>query len=297
MSIASSSTRDAGSARANRRAAIAGVGFAAPALTWILAFFTLPLALMGWLSLKPLDASGAPGPLSLGNYASFFAQSAFVEALIYSVETTALVMAVSTALAYPFAYCIAFRVPKRWQRLALALAILPFWTSYVVRSYAWLLALSPSGVINWTLLNLGFTQEPLRLAYQPGATVLGFVHFFIMLNTLTIYANLVQINPRYRLAAEDLGASRVRSFLTVVLPLSTPGVAVGAFLTAVLCIGDYVTPQILGGFRELLLPQLIMMQLQRQLDLPMASTLSLLMTLVVALLYLLLQRWMRMSRL
>ncbi len=85
--------------------------------------------------------------------------------------------------------------------------------------------------------------------------------------------------------------------MTITLPLSIPGVAVGAFLTIVLCIGDYVTPQILGGFRELLLPQLIMMQIQRQLDLPMASAMSLLLTVLVALAYVALQRWLRMSRL
>jgi spermidine/putrescine transport system permease protein len=123
------------------------------------------------------------------------------------------------------------------------------------------------------------------------------VHFFIMLNALTIYANLVQINPRYVLAAQDLGASAFRSFLTVTLPLSVPGMAVGAFLTVVLCIGDFITPQILGGMKELLLPQVIMMQLQRQLDLPMASAMSLVLTLIVAIVYLALQRQLRMSRL
>ena len=134
-------------------------------------------------------------------------------------------------------------------------------------------------------------------AYNPHATEFGFVHFFIMLNTLTIYASLVQINPRYVLAAQDLGASAFRSFLSVTLPLSIPGVAVGAFLTVVLCIGDYVTPQILGGFRQLLLPQAIMMQIQRQLDLPMASAMSLILTVIVAIVYLAMQRWLKMARL
>jgi spermidine/putrescine transport system permease protein len=118
-----------------------------------------------------------------------------------------------------------------------------------------------------------------------------------MLNALTIYVNLVQINPNYERAARDLGASAWRCFATVTLPLSLPGIAVGAFLTIVLCIGDFVTPQILGGFRGLLLPQVIMMQVQRQLDLPMASVMSLVLTLVVAMAYLAMQRWLRMARL
>ncbi len=195
---------------------------------------------------------------------------------------TAVVVVCSTLLAYPFAYAIAYLVPRRWQRLALIMAILPFWTSYVVRSYAWLLALSPVGVVNQFLLALHLIDRPLHLAYNPQATELGFVHFFIMLNALTIYANLVQINPHYAMAARDLGASAGRCFLAITLPLSIPGVAVGAFLTIVLCIGDFVTPQILGGFRGLLLPQVVMMQIQRQLNLPMASVMSLVLTLVVA---------------
>jgi spermidine/putrescine transport system permease protein len=283
--------------RAQARARLSGLAFTLPAVTWIILFFGAPLVIMAAYSLMPLTAQGQPGPVSLDAYRSFFAESAYTAALWKSVVTTIVVVAASTLLAYPFAYAIAYLVPKRWQRLALALAILPFWTSYVVRSYAWLLALSPVGIVNYLLLWLGIVQHPILLAYNPQATELGFVHFFIMLNAVTIYANLVQINPHYALAARDLGASSWRCFLSVTLPLSIPGIAVGAFLTIVLCIGDFVTPQILGGFRGLLLPQVVMMQIQRQLNLPMASVMSLVLTVVVAIAYLGLQRWLRMVRL
>ena len=283
--------------RAQARARLSGLAFTLPAVAWILLFFGAPLVIMAVYSLMPLTAQGQPGPISLDAYRSFFAESAYTAALWNSIATTIVVVAASTLLAYPFAYAIAYLVPKRWQRLALALAILPFWTSYVVRSYAWLLALSPVGIINHLLLWLGIVQHPILLAYNPQATELGFVHFFIMLNAVTIYANLVQINPHYALAARDLGASGWRCFLAVTLPLSIPGIAVGAFLTIVLCIGDFVTPQILGGFRGLLLPQVVMMQIQRQLNLPMASVMSLVLTMVVAAAYLGLQRWLRMVRL
>ena len=276
---------------------LAGLWFALPALAWIALFFALPVLIMAGYSVRPLNSNGTLGPFSLGDYAEFFAEPGYVLALVYSIVTTVIVVVASTLLAYPFAWCIAYVVPKRFQRLALIAAILPFWTSYVVRSYAWLLALSPVGVVNKTLLALGLVTHPLMFAYNPQATEFGFVHFFLMLNTLTIYASLVQINPRYVLAARDLGASSFRSFFSVTLPLSIPGVAVGAFLTIVLCIGDYVTPQILGGFRELLLPQVIMMQIQRELNLPMASAMSLLLTAVVAMAYLALQRWLKMARL
>jgi spermidine/putrescine transport system permease protein len=283
--------------RAQARARLSGFAFTLPAVAWIVVFFAAPIVIMAVYSLMPLDSEGRLGPISLDGYRAFLAESAYTSALWNSILTTLVVVAASTLLAYPFAYGIAHLVPKRWQRLALALAILPFWTSYVVRSYAWLLALSPVGVVNRLLLWLNVIQHPVLFAYNPHATELGFVHFFIMLNALTIYANLVQINPHYALAARDLGASSWRCFLFVTLPLSIPGIAVGAFLTIVLCIGDFVTPQILGGFRELLLPQVVMMQIQRQLNLPMASVMSLVLTLVVAVAYLGLQRWLKMARL
>lgn len=283
--------------RATARQRLSGLYFSLPALAWILIFFAAPVIVMAVYSLHPLSPTGALGAFGFGDYSAFFLESAYRQALWHSVVTTAIVVIFSTLLAYPFAYCIARVVPRRWQRLALVAAILPFWTSYVVRSYAWLLALSPVGIVNKTLLALGVIHHPLMFAYNPHATEFGFVHFFIMLNTLTIYASLVQINPRYALAAQDLGASAWRSFLSVTLPLSIPGVAVGAFLTIVLTIGDYVTPQILGGFRQLLLPQAVMMQIQRQLDLPMASAMSLILTVIVALAYLAMQRWLKMARL
>ena len=126
--------------------------------------------------------------------------------------------------------------------------------------------------------------------------MLGFVHFFVMLLTLTIYANLSQIKESYRKAAADLGASGFQTFLHVTLPLSLPGVAVGAFLTFVLAVGDYITPQILGGGKELLLPQAIMLQIGRAADFPMASALSMILMLVVTAAYLLFARYLRMER-
>jgi spermidine/putrescine transport system permease protein len=292
-----STTISSNEQRAATQARAAGFGFTLPAVAWILLFFGAPLAVMAIYSLLPLTADGSPPHLSLKAYSDFFGQPAYVQAIWNSVVTTAIVVAISVVLAYPFAYVLAYKVPKRWQRFALACAILPFWTSYVVRSYAWLLVLAPTGIINWILINLHLIERPITLAYNPNATVLGFVHFFIMLNALTIYANLVQINPRYVLAAQDLGASAWRSFRAVTLPLSVPGMAVGAFLTVVLCIGDFITPQILGGNKELLLPQVIMMQIQRQLDLPMASVMSLVLTVIVAVVYLLVQKPMRSARL
>ena len=272
-------------------AARGGWAFVLPALGWTIAFFVVPFAAMGLLSLRPLG-----GGLGLGNYVQFFANPSYAQAMVNSLEVTAIVTVVSVLLAYPFAWILAFRVPERWQRLALVLAVLPFWTSYVVRSYSWLLVLAEKGVVNDALIGLGVLDEPVQLANTRFATVLGFVHFFVMLLGLTIYANLKQLGPNYHKAAADLGASAFRVFLHVTLPLSFPGIVVGAFLTFVLAIGDYVTPQVLGGNNELLMPQLIMLQVGRRGDLPLASALSILLMAVVTVAYLGCARWLRLKR-
>lgn len=259
----------------------------------LLALFVVPLALMVAVSFWQ-RAGGELVPVwSAANYTRLFSVPFLRSALIGSVEVTGLTTVLSVLVAYPMAYTLAFGVPQRWQRILLLLSVLPFWTAYVVRSYSWLLVLSEGGVVNALLLRLGVVDQPLALAYTRGATVLGFVHFFAMLLTLTIYASLVQINPSYRKAAADLGASPLRCFLRVTLPLSMPGVMVGAFLTFVICIGDYVTPQILGGGKELLLPQAIMLQLARAANVPMAATMSVTLMLVIVALYALAARGLR----
>ena len=264
-----------------------------PALAFAALFFVAPLVTMAVVSTWTKVGAATVRAWDLSNYAAFFARPHFVEALVNSLQITAIVTVVSVLLAYPFAWILAMRVPARWQRLAILLAILPFWTSYVVRSYAWLLVLSRGGVVNTALMGLGLIDAPLEMSATRFATVTGFVHFFVMLLTLTIYASLKQLPPNYARAAADLGAGPVRTFWHVVLPLTLPGVMVGAFLTFVLCIGDYVTPQILGGNNELVLQQVIMLQLGRRSDLPMAGALSIMLMAVVTLAYLLCARWLR----
>ncbi len=281
----------------NARESVKGWGFVAPALLWTLAFFVLPFLVMGAMSLATLEGRTLIWGVSLANYAELAEKKYLWRAIVVSLEITLTVTAVSVLLAYPLAWIIAFRVPKRWQRLALLLAILPFWTSYVVRSYAWLLVLAREGVVNQTLIGLGLIAEPLTLANTRFATVTGFVHFFVMLLTLTIYANLVQLSPNYRRAAMDLGANALQTFRHVILPLTLPGIVTGAFLTFVLCIGDYVTPQILGGNTELTVPQVIMVQLGRRADFPLASALAIVLMAIVTLAYIACARWLRLDRL
>jgi spermidine/putrescine transport system permease protein len=279
--------------RAERRL---GWGLAAPALLWTLAFFVLPFLAMVVLSFAHMEGRQVVQGFDPGNYIRAFTDWSQLNALINSVEITLTVTVISVVLAWPLAAIIAWRVPPRFQRLALLMAVLPFWASYVVRSYSWLLVLGKNGVINQALMGLGVIAEPLALASTRSATVIGFVHFFVMLLTLTIYANLIQLSPNYARAAQDLGAGRWATFRHVILPLTLPGVVTGAFLTFVLCIGDYITPQILGGNNELTLPQLIMLQMGRSGNFPMASALSVVLMAVVTLAYAGCSRWLRLDR-
>jgi spermidine/putrescine transport system permease protein len=268
----------------------------APAVLWVLAFFVIPFAGMVALSFARMNERAVESGLFSDNYARFWSDPAIFKGLIVSLEITATVTVISLILAYPLAWIIAMRVPERWQRLALLLAVLPFWTSYVVRSYSWLLVLGQNGVVNKALLGVGIIAEPLALSASRTATVIGFVHFFVMLLTLTIYANLRQLPPNYARAAADLGAGPLRIFWHIILPLTLPGIVTGAFLTFVLCIGDYITPQILGGNNELTLPQIIMMQMGRQGNFPMAAALSVVLMGTVVLAYLACARWLRLDR-
>jgi spermidine/putrescine transport system permease protein len=263
-----------------------------PAILWTVLFFILPFIGMVLTSLWPKGADA----WSFAEYRHFFENDAYWRAMTNSLEVTGMVTFFSVLLAYPFAWILAFVIPLRWQRLALMLAVLPFWTSYVVRSYSWLLVLSEKGVVNTALVNIGVLSQPMQLANTRFATVTGFVHFFVMLLTLTIFANLKQLSPNYRKAAIDLGANVFQTFIHVILPLTLPGIMVGAFLTFVLTIGDYITPQILGGNNELLMPQLIMMQIGRRGDFASASALSIILMVIVTAAYLACARWLKIER-
>lgn len=276
-----------------RRRAIA---FVLPALVWTAAFFVLPFAAMVLLSLAHLEGRAIVHDLGLENYLRIFTEPSLFKGILVSLEIATVVTVLSVILAWPLAWIIATQVPARWQRLVIILAILPFWTSYVVRSYAWALVLGQNGVVMDALIGSGILAEPVQIMATRSATIIGFVHFFVMLLTLTIYSNLIQLSPNYARAAADLGAGRWNTLRLVIIPLTIPGIVTGAFLTFVLCIGDYITPQILGGGNELTMPQLIMLQMGRRGDFPMASALSVVLMAIVTLAYVACARWLKMER-
>ena len=256
-----------------------GLIYLTPATALLLLFFVTPLSIMVWLSFFQQQGFVLGSDWSLANYRAFFSKPYYVQALWNSVGLSAIVTIISVLLAYPLAYILAFSFSPTWQRIAIVACVLPFWTSYLVRSYSWLLALSGNGVVAQTALYLGLgTGE--GLANTTTATVIGFVHFFVMLLTLTIFAGSVRIPRNMLRAAADLGAGRIQQFLTVILPLSLPGVIAGAMMTFVLALGDYITPQILGGGKQLVLTQVAMLQIQREGNFPMASAISVILMII-----------------
>lgn len=268
-----------------------------PAVVWLVLFFVAPFLLMVVLSLMEYSDHKIIPTISLDNYLTFFGNWTLLSSLWRSIQVAVLTAIFSLLLAYPLAYILAFQVPTKWQRIALVACIIPFWTSYLVRSYSWLLVLSREGMMNSMLIQMGLISEPIAISFSRTATIIGFVHFFTMLLTLTIFSNLSQIPRNIRLAAADLGASPVSTFTRVILPISMPGVAIGVFLTIVITIGDFVTPQILGGGQELLLPQAIMLQIQRHFNFPMASAFSIILMLTITLIFLLFSKRLKMDQL
>lgn len=190
---------------------------------------------------------------------------------------SAVIAGVSTVVAlligYPAAYAIA-KAPASRQTALLFLAILPFWTNYLIRTYAWIVLLNPAGLINSLLMKLGVSSEPVTLLYTKPAVVLGLVYSYTPFVILAIYSALQRLDPTYAEASRDLGAGAFQTFLRITLPLTAPGVAAGAVFVFVLSIGNFVTPDLLGGGKFQMVGNLIYDQFLSARDWPFGAALS-----------------------
>jgi spermidine/putrescine transport system permease protein len=192
---------------------------------------------------------------------------------------------IALLIGYPAAYAIA-KAPPSWQTALLFLAILPFWTNYLIRTYAWIVLLNPAGLINAALIGSGLRSEPLTLLYTKSAVVLGLVYSYTPFVILAIYSALQRLDPTYAEASRDLGAGPVQTFLRITLPLTAPGVAAGAVFVFVLSIGNFVTPDLLGGGKFQMVGNLIYDQFLSARDWPFGAALSaLLIALMMGLLF------------
>lgn len=256
--------------------------FLAPAWIWAVALFAAPLAIVAAYSLLTRGAYGGQHtPWTLDNYARL-ADPLYLRILLRSVAMAASATAVCVVAAFPAALFIA-RAPRH-RDLYLQLVILPFWTSFLVRTYAWLFLLRDTGLINTVLQALHITRAPLPLLYNDGAVLLGLVYGYLPFMVLPLYATLERLDPALVEAAADLGARPWTTLWRVVVPLAAPGIRAGSVLVFIPCLGAYLTPDLLGGGRTVMVGNLVQNQFTTARDWPFGSAVSLLlMALVTAL--------------
>lgn len=252
-----------------------------PALAWQAVFLAVPLALIVAVSLASRGLyGGVEWRFGLSAYGRLF-DSLYVGVFARSLGLAALNTTVCAVLAYPLAYWIA-RSPKRRQGPLVLLVLIPFWTNVLVRLYAWMFILGRSGPLNAILSALGRRGEPVEFLFTPGAVVLGLVYEHLPFMILPLYATLEKLDWALVDAAQDLYATPAQAFWRVTLPLSRPGLAAGSVLVFVWTLGDFVTPDILGGSKLVMAGNVIHQQYLVMRDWPFGSALSLALMAVVA---------------
>jgi spermidine/putrescine transport system permease protein len=214
---------------------------------WYLIFLIIPLGILAVYSVWTFRDFEIIPDWTLDNYIALILEPVYLATIIKSFRISFIVTLFSVIIAYIAAYVIAKKM-VRWKILALFLIVAPFWTSYILRVYAWMAILGEKGVINSTLQWLGIINEPLQfLIYSQFALVIGFIHIFFPFAVLAIYASLIKIDDNLIAAARDLGANPLQAFITVTLPLSMPGVVAATIFVFLPVLGEYVTPRLLGG--------------------------------------------------
>ncbi|HSO74096.1 MAG TPA: ABC transporter permease [Blastocatellia bacterium] len=254
-----------------------------PAVVWLVLFLVGPLLIAVVVSLATRGPYGKIiYELSLNNYRKAIDPlylGAYWRTIWIATATTLLCAGVS----FPVAYYLALRAPARWKRMLLVLTVIPFWTSFLIRTYAWMLLLRSEGVINSALMHTGLIDEPLKLLYSDFAVLVGQVYGELPFMILPIYVALDRLDLSLLEAAQDLGANRFWTFLKVTLPLARPGLIAGTVLVFIPSLGAFITPDLLGGAKSVMVGNLIQNQFT-QLNQPFGSALSLILTAAVLML-------------
>lgn len=247
-----------------------------PGLAWLAAFMIVPCLVVFTLAFFERGVYGGVdySAATLENFRRA-GDTVYVSILIDSARIAGIATLAAIVIAYPAAYAISCARP-RWQPALLVLVMLPFWSNYLIRTYAWMVLLNREGVINGILGGLGVISQPLNILYNEFAVVLGLVYNYCPFVILAIYASLQRLDPSYAEASRDLGAGPWTTFFRVTLPLTLTGVAAGGVFVFVLSIGNFVTPDLLGGGRLQMVGNLIYDQFLTARDWPFGATLSIL---------------------
>ncbi|MFI4995857.1 MAG: ABC transporter permease [Hyphomicrobiales bacterium] len=216
-------------------------GLSLPALILVMTTMIIPIAWLFFLSF--LDDEGR---MSLENYRRLIEQPSYGRIFAATFEISAMTAAICIVFGYPLAYVLS-QLPARLANLCMIGVLMPFWTSILVRTYAWLVLLQRQGLVNAWGIKLGLWSEPLTLVYNLSATLIGMIHIMLPFLVLPVYGSMRTIDRDYLKAAANLGAGPTRAFWLVFFPLSLPGLFAGATIVFILCLGFYVTPAVLGG--------------------------------------------------
>ncbi|WP_411964483.1 ABC transporter permease [Haloferax sp. YSMS24] len=239
-------------------------------------FFVLPLLMMVALS---FFSDLPPAPLTLENYVRFFTTNIYATVLWKTTTITLATTVIALVLGYILAYSIV-RFTRRTTAILL-FVILPFWTNYIVRMYAWINILQKGGALDTVLLLLNVISNPLSMLYSYEAALIGFVYIYLPLAVLTFYASLTNLNPNLIDAAKDLGAGPIKAFWTVTLPMTLNSVTVGIILVMIPIFGAFVTPKMLGGADLTMIGVVIEQQFTRSFNWPFGATLSTIVSAIV----------------
>jgi spermidine/putrescine transport system permease protein len=242
-----------GLVRRNRNAQLGALLF--PGLFWLTLFFAVPLVVIVFYSfLTPGPTGNVVWRFTLGNYARLFTESIYLNAYWRSLWIGIATTVVCLLIGYPLALFIVQRTP-RWRGVLLFLVLIPFWTNFLVRTYAWMIILNNNGVLNSLLQSLGFARH--SMLNTTGAVLTGLIYGELPFMVLPLYASLDRFDFTLLEAASDLGANRTRAFLRVMLPLTMPGVAAGSVLVFIPTVGQFVVSDLLGGAKVDLLGNLL----------------------------------------
>ena len=251
-----------------------------PGTIWLLIFFILPLVIVLIYSfLERGTYGGVIWQFTLDNYqrlAQGIYWGIFWRSLFLALITTIMCLLIG----YPLAYFIATIRPP-WRNVLLMLVIIPFWTNFLVRTYAWIVLLRTEGVFNIVLQSLQLTNEPLSLLFTPFAVIIGLVYGYLPFMILPLYATIERLNFSLLEAAQDLGANDLRTFFRVVLPLTMRGIIAGCLLVFIPAFGAFITPDILGGAKTMMVGNLIQNQFLKARNWPFGSALSIALMMIV----------------
>lgn len=260
-------------------------------MVFLLLVFLLPFLVIFKISLSEMDTaffkdifSWADDTLEiklhLGNYLLLVQDALYLDTYWSSIQFAAITTVVCLSIAYPFAYFMA-RSPADLRPALLMLVMLPFWTSFLLRVYAWKVLLADAGVVNNVLLATGLIDEPIQMMNTPFSLVLGMVYTYVPFMILPLYANLVKMDLRLLEAALDLGATPWQAFWRITVPLSKNGIVAGSMLVFIPCVGEYVIPELLGGPQTLMIGRVLWDEFFSNNDWPMAASVAVVMVLLI----------------